>query len=177
MNQPHAGRHSRITGAQYQNLMPTEPSVGPGSNSHRLNTQNGNGVQIDESSFSYLPSIQGVGRSNLESGTSADIPVTRYRRHGAPYSRTGKNPLLMASYRRMQAAALENTRAGIKMVDPYRVKELIRDRSASSGNGGGSPVKSAKKTQEKDLNNSATKRVQMLRKGMDFALESSGASS
>ena len=58
-------------------------------------------TEIDEGSFSYLPSIVGVGRQSKEDSI-AEVIKSRNRYLKGPLSLTGKKPLLMATYRRAQ---------------------------------------------------------------------------
>ena len=93
-------------------------------------------TDLDEGSFSYLPSIVGVGRQSKE-GNIAEIIGSRNRNNGH-LSLTGKKPLLIANYRRAQHKGpgygfVGNSRAdlngsgSIRMVDPFKARELIKE--------------------------------------------------
>ena len=96
----------------------------------RLNSGN---LPDSESSFSYLPSIPGVARTKLLSGASADFVVSgRRQRYTGAQSKTGKNPLLMNSMRRLGNGLVLDTEKGngIKLFDAAKAREMLARRSS-----------------------------------------------
>ena len=108
-----------------------ENNLPPRLNSGQLTSGN-------ESSFSYLPSIQGVFRTKLNSGASADIMASgRRQRFNGAYPKTGKNPLLMngsrAARRLGNGLVLDTEKAnGIKLFDAAKAREMLAKHSDSS---------------------------------------------
>ena len=82
----------------------------------------------NDSSFSYLPSISGVYRSKLTSGASADFGAGgRRQRYNQAFPKTGKNPLLMNSMRRLGNGLVLDVQKsnGIKLVDPAKARAML----------------------------------------------------
>lgn len=93
-----------------------------------------NPVKEVEGSFSYLPSIYGIGKAKAHNVSS--VEMTRRSKQFGPHSLTGKKPVLLANYRRqkhqnqglpgMGETSSSSIRDGaIRLVDPMRARELV----------------------------------------------------
>jgi len=117
----------------------------------------------NESSFSYLPSIRGVHRGKLTSGASADIVASgRQRiRYNGVFPKTGKNPLLMNSMRRLGNEIVVDVQKsnGIRLVDPVRAREMLANRKSSQERDIKITVSSAEKQNNVRRNQQSRKRL------------------
>ena len=91
-------------------------------------------IDKNEGSFSYLPSIVGVGRSKGKPSdyhSSVDLSRRKYG-IGQLNSMSGKQPLLLANYRSKPGfvgTKSSLSRGSIRLVDPVKAKELVNDHS------------------------------------------------
>ena len=87
-----------------------------------------------EGSFSYLPSIVGVGRSKnkpTDYHSSVDLQRRKYG-IGSLNSMSGKQPLLLANHRSKPGfvgAKSSLSKGSIRMVDPVKARDLVKEQS------------------------------------------------
>mmetsp|Transcript_18848 Transcript_18848/g.22277 ORF Transcript_18848/g.22277 Transcript_18848/m.22277 type:complete len:266 (+) Transcript_18848:530-1327(+) len=143
-----------------------------------------------EGSFSYLPSIYGVGKAKqpLQQSGSTVVMSARRAKFG-PNSLTGKKPLLIANYRRAQhqgpgfaggSSSIALRDGSILLVDPMKARELVREQSIEGkklsshdlGVSSGAYHSSGVATDNTQHNNrqeyAGAKKLHILRKGVGY---------